>query len=74
VRNARIVTPDEPTSGLDEESERLVFEGLNNLFKGRTTFLVAHHLNTISRADCILVLDQGRIVERGTHDELMAAN
>jgi len=74
VRNARIVILDEPTSGLDKESERLVFEGLNNLFKGRTTFVVAHHLNTISRADCILVLDQGRIVERGTHDELMATN
>ena len=74
VRNARIVILDEPTSGLDKESERLVFEGLDNLFQDRTTFVIAHHLNTIRRADKILVLDRGHIVERGTHDELMKAN
>jgi subfamily B ATP-binding cassette protein MsbA len=72
VRNARIVVLDEPTSGLDKESERLVFEGLNNLFKERTTFVIAHNLNTIRDADCILVLDQGKIIERGTHEQLLA--
>jgi len=72
VRNAQIVILDEPSSGLDAESERLVFEGLNNLLKGRTTFVIAHHLHTLRKADCILVLNGGRIVERGTHDELIA--
>jgi subfamily B ATP-binding cassette protein MsbA len=74
VRDARIVVLDEPSSGLDAESEQLVFEGLRRLLKGRTTFVIAHHLATIRNADCILVLDQGRNVERGTHDELVALN
>jgi ABC-type multidrug transport system fused ATPase/permease subunit len=73
VRDARIVLLDEPSSGLDAESERLVFEGLDRLLEGRTTFVIAHRLATIQRADVILVLDQGRIVERGTHGELVAA-
>ncbi|HEU0138561.1 MAG TPA: ABC transporter ATP-binding protein, partial [Bryobacteraceae bacterium] len=72
VRDARIVILDEPTSGLDTGSERLVFEALHNLLRNRTTFVIAHHLNTIRKADCILVMDQGRIVERGTHEELLA--
>jgi len=70
VRNAPILILDEPSSGLDLESERLVFEGLNQLFAGRTTFVIAHRLSTIRDVDLILVLDEGRIVERGTHDEL----
>jgi subfamily B ATP-binding cassette protein MsbA len=74
VRDARIVLLDEPSSGLDAESERLVFEGLDRLLAGRTTFVIAHRLATIEKADLILVLDQGRIVERGTHAELLAAN
>jgi subfamily B ATP-binding cassette protein MsbA len=74
VRDARIVLLDEPSSGLDAESERLVFEGLDRLLTGRTTFVIAHRLATIEKADLILVLDQGRIVERGTHAELLAAN
>ncbi len=73
VRDAPIMIMDEPTSGLDVESERLVFEGLNRLRQGRTTFVIAHRLATIRSADVILVLDQGRIVERGTHDSLLAA-
>lgn len=72
VRDARILILDEPSSGLDSESERLVFEGLGRLLRGRTTFVIAHRLSTIRNADCILVLDQGRVVERGTHDELVA--
>jgi subfamily B ATP-binding cassette protein MsbA len=73
VRDAPILIMDEPTSGLDMESERLVFEGLNRLRLGRTTFVIAHRLITIRSADLILVLDQGRIAERGTHDMLLAA-
>jgi ABC-type multidrug transport system fused ATPase/permease subunit len=72
VRDARILILDEPSSGLDAESERLVFEGLDRLLAGKTTFVIAHRLATIRKADLILVLDQGRIVERGTHDELLA--
>ncbi len=72
ARDARILIMDEPSSGLDSESERLVFEGLRNLQQGRTTFVIAHRLSTIRNADQILVLDQGRIVERGTARELVA--
>jgi hypothetical protein len=57
---------------LDVESERLVFEGLDRLRAGRTTFVIAHRLQTVRQADLILVLDAGRIVERGTHEELAA--
>ena len=73
IRDAPILVMDEPTSGLDAEAERLVFEGLGRLRAGRTTFVIAHRLQTIRHADVILVLDAGRIVERGTHDELVAA-
>ena len=72
VRDPAIVIMDEPTSGLDMESERLVFEGLTRLLEGKTTFIIAHRLSTVRDADLILVLDQGRIVERGAHDELIA--
>jgi ABC-type multidrug transport system fused ATPase/permease subunit len=72
VRDARVLIMDEPSSGLDSESERLVFDGLHNLQVGRTTFVIAHRLSTIRHATQILVLDHGRIVERGTHDELAA--
>jgi subfamily B ATP-binding cassette protein MsbA len=72
VRESRILILDEPSSGLDAESERLVFAGLERLLAGKTTFVIAHRLATIERADLILVLDQGRIVERGKHEELLA--
>lgn len=72
VRQSPILVLDEPTSGLDGESERQVFEGLERLRDGRTTFVIAHNLATVRDADVILVLDAGRIVERGTHDELAA--
>jgi subfamily B ATP-binding cassette protein MsbA len=73
VRDAPILVLDEPTSGIDKESERLVFEGLRQLREGRTTFVIAHNLSTIADVDLILVLDGGRIVQRGTHEELLAA-
>jgi ABC-type multidrug transport system fused ATPase/permease subunit len=72
VRDAAILILDEPSSGLDAESERLVFEGLDRLMSGKTTFVIAHRMATIQKADVILVMDQGRIVERGTHRELLA--
>ena len=72
VRNAPIIVLDEPSSGLDAESEKLVFDALRHLLKDRTTFVIAHRLATVKSADLILVLENGRIVERGKHDELVA--
>jgi ABC-type multidrug transport system fused ATPase/permease subunit len=66
----RILILDEATSSLDSESESLIQQGLSYLMQGRTTFVIAHRLSTIRRADQILVVEQGRIVERGTHEEL----
>jgi ATP-binding cassette, subfamily B, bacterial len=72
VRNAPILLLDEPSAALDPESESLVFEALSRLMVGRTSITIAHRLATIRRADVIFVLDQGRIVERGTHDQLLS--
>jgi ATP-binding cassette subfamily B protein/subfamily B ATP-binding cassette protein MsbA len=71
LRNAPILVLDEPTSALDSETERLIFDAWQRLAKGRTTFIIAHRLATARRADCILVLKDGAIIESGTHDELM---
>lgn len=71
LKNPRILLLDEATSSLDTESERLIQEALERLMKGRTTFVVAHRLSTIQRADHILVLDKGTLVEEGTHAQLM---
>ncbi len=71
LKNPRILILDEATSALDSESERLVQEALDRLMTGRTTFVIAHRLTTIQRADLILVLNKGRIVEEGTHASLM---
>ncbi len=70
IRNAPILLLDEPTSSLDAASERLVFEALDRLMEGRTAIVIAHRLSTAQRADAILVVEEGRIVERGTHQAL----
>ena len=72
LKNAPILILDEATSALDTESERLIQAALDTLIVGRTTLVIAHRLSTIERADLIVVLDQGRIVERGRHSELLA--
>jgi len=72
LANPRILILDEATSSLDSESEAAIQEGLAYLMKGRTTFVIAHRLSTIRRADQILVVEEGRILERGTHDSLYA--
>jgi ABC-type multidrug transport system fused ATPase/permease subunit len=71
LRDPRILILDEPTSALDARSEHLLQTALENLMRGRTTFVVAHRLATVQRADRILVVDDGRIVEQGTHAELL---
>ncbi|MCB2106755.1 MAG: ABC transporter ATP-binding protein [Rhodobacteraceae bacterium] len=72
LKNAPILLLDEATSALDTETERQVQSALERLMAGRTTLVIAHRLSTVARADCICVLDQGRIADQGTHDDLMA--
>jgi ATP-binding cassette, subfamily B, bacterial MsbA len=74
LKNAPIIILDEATSALDTESERQVQEALTNLMKNRSTLVIAHRLSTIEHADCIVVLDQGRVVEMGTHEALLRQN
>ena len=71
LKNPPIMILDEATSSIDTRTEKLVQEGMDALMTGRTTFVIAHRLSTVRNADCIMVMDQGRIIERGTHDELI---
>ena len=71
LKNAPVLILDEATSALDTESERHIQEALEMVMKGRTTLVIAHRLSTIEKADRILVMDNGRIVESGRHDELL---
>src|SRR3989475_6686266 len=72
VRNTPILILDEPTAGLDAASEQAVVEALDHLMAGRTSIVIAHHLNSIRHADVIFVIDGSEIVEHGTHDALLA--
>ena len=74
LKNPPILILDEATSALDSESEKLVQQALDHLMKDRTTLVIAHRLSTIKNADMICVMHEGRIVESGTHDELLALN
>ena len=72
VADPPVLILDEATSSIDTRTESLVQAGMDGLMKGRTTFVIAHRLSTVRNADCIMVLEKGRIMERGTHDELIA--
>jgi ABC-type multidrug transport system fused ATPase/permease subunit len=72
LMNPRILILDDSTSSVDTQTEKLIQAALDALMEGRTTFVIAHRLSTVRRADMIVVMDAGRIVERGTHDELLA--
>ena len=71
VADPPVLILDEATSSIDTRTETLVQEGMDRLMKGRTTFVIAHRLSTVRNSDCIMVLEQGRIIERGTHDQLI---
>lgn len=72
VADAPALILDEATSSIDTRTERIVQEGMDNLMKGRTTFVIAHRLSTVKNADCIVVLEHGKVIEKGNHDELIA--
>ncbi|MBQ1736588.1 MAG: ABC transporter ATP-binding protein [Lachnospiraceae bacterium] len=71
IADPPVLILDEATSSIDTRTEKLVQAGMDGLMKGRTTFVIAHRLSTVRNADCIMVMEQGRIIERGTHDELI---
>ena len=71
VADPPVLILDEATSSIDTRTEKLVQDGMDALMTGRTTFVIAHRLSTVRNADCIMVMEQGRIIERGTHDELI---
>ena len=71
VANPPVLIMDEATSSIDTNTERIVETGIHRLMKGRTVFVIAHRLSTVQNCDCIMVLEQGKIIERGTHQELL---
>jgi len=71
VADPPVLILDEATSSIDTRTERLVQDGMDKLMSGRTTFVIAHRLSTVKNSDCIMVLENGRIIERGTHEELL---
>lgn len=73
LKNAPILLLDEATAALDNESEKMVQQAIRKLMKNKTTIVIAHRLSTVQNADVILVMENGEIVERGSHDELLAA-
>ena len=73
IANPPVLILDEATSSIDTRTERIVQDGMDKLMAGRTTFVIAHRLSTVRNSDCIIVLEQGRVIERGNHDQLIAA-
>ena len=71
VADPPVMVLDEATSSIDTRTEALISQGMDALMENRTVFVIAHRLSTVRNADCIMVLEQGRIIERGTHDELI---
>ena len=73
IANPPVLILDEATSSIDTRTERIVQDGMDKLMAGRTTFVIAHRLSTVRNSDCIIVLEQGHVIERGNHDQLIAA-
>ena len=73
VADPPVLILDEATSSIDTRTEKIVQDGMDKLMKGRTTFVIAHRLSTVKNSDCIMVLEQGRIIERGNHEQLIEA-
>ena len=73
IADPPVLILDEATSSIDTRTERIVQEGMDKLMKGRTTFVIAHRLSTVKNSDCIMVLEQGRVIERGNHEQLIEA-
>ena len=71
IADPPVLILDEATSSIDTRTEKIVQEGMDRLMHGRTTFVIAHRLSTIKNSECIMVLEQGRIIERGSHDDLI---
>ena len=72
IADPPVLILDEATSSIDTRTERIIQESMDRLMHGRTTFVIAHRLSTVRNSDCIMVLEQGRIIERGTHDQLIS--
>lgn len=71
IADPPVLILDEATSSIDTRTEKIVQDGMDKLMRGRTTFVIAHRLSTVRNSDCIMVLEQGRIIERGSHEQLM---